>query len=198
MVLRPDLMEEERDAQLAKVQARGRSWQHTVVPLCSSLSAVAQSLSLRPSRPSSQVESILAENGAIDIKLVTKGIQRIAYPIDGMWEGFMVFMTVRRAWLSRGEGQLVHLAGNVSPDAFSRDPSCLAAVHDAAERHPGVREPPVKPRRGLAGQDHALEYPQDVKHGRLSPTHVDGPLCGASRPATARDGRPLALADYCC
>merc|ERR1712209_111239 len=57
MVLRPDLMEEERDAQLAKV------------------------------------ESILAENGAIDIKLVTKGIQRIAYPIDGMWEGFMVFMT---------------------------------------------------------------------------------------------------------
>merc|ERR1712107_148667 len=127
MVLRPDLMEEERDAQLAKV------------------------------------ESILAENGAIDIKLVTKGIQRI---VPHRWDV--------------GGLHGVH------------------DVHDAAERPPGVREPPVKPRRGLAGQDHALEYPQDVKHGRLSPAHVDGPLCGASRPATARDGRPLALADYCC
>lgn len=41
-----------------------------------------------------QIESSLSEQGAVNVEVDMKGVQRMAYPITGFWEGFMFFMKV--------------------------------------------------------------------------------------------------------
>ena len=80
LVLRPDLDEETRVTQLAKIE----SW--------------------------------LSTEGAVEVNMAMKGTQRLAYPMNGCWEGFMVFTT----FLSSADGVRTFEKKMSTPDSESQ------------------------------------------------------------------------------